>query len=303
MRLSVSVPHASASGIALNEAVVSREPEDAMVRLSAPVAVACMLAGSARAAVAQEAGFAEDAAQRGMSAQEVAQALDELRAANAALAAQNAALSGKVDALERSVNGDDWLTGARVAEIRGIVGDMLADAGDRVSLSGDAALAGWDPAKRGFHIDSADGSMRLSVMGQVQARWAGSFKRDAGLPADAPETDEWGFEMRRVRVFFGGHVVDPSWTFQFAPAWARGASLQSKASKSSPRRSARFLAIGSWLQARNLMFGCCIFTAADLSQGRADSISRWRRTFLQRPSVPCSSPTIGWRLSTLSPPG
>ena len=30
------------------------------------------------------------------------------------------------------MNGDDWLTGARVAEIRGIVGDMLADAGDRV---------------------------------------------------------------------------------------------------------------------------------------------------------------------------
>ena len=206
----------------LGSGAVSGAVSDAMVRLSAPVAVACMLAGSARAAVAQEAGFAEDAAQRGMSAQEVAQALDELRAANAALAAQNAALSGKVDALERSVNGDDWLTGARVVEIRGIVGDMLADAGDRVSLSGDGALAGWDPAKGGFHIDSADGSMRLSVMGQVQARWAGSFKRDAGLPADAPETDEWGFEMRRVRVFFGGHVVDPSWTFQFAPAWARG---------------------------------------------------------------------------------
>ena len=68
-------------------------------------------------------------------------------------------------------------------------------------------------------------------------------------------------------------------------------------------RSARFPVNGSWRPARTPICGCCICTAAASSRGRADSISRWRRTSRRRPSVPCSSPTTGWHRSTASPPG
>ena len=60
---------------------------------------------------------------------------------------------------------------------------------------------------------------------------------------------------------------------------------------------------GCWRPARTPIFGCCICTAAALSRGRADSISRWRLTSRRRPSVPCSCPTTGWRRSTAFPAG
>ncbi|MEY3022036.1 MAG: hypothetical protein RIS86_1234 [Planctomycetota bacterium] len=202
--------HAAPQRSTLPSPVARDRAAGSLPRLAAAALVAL---ATGRGALAQG-GAVEDL--------DVERAIAELRAANAALAGQNAALAEKVEALERSARGEDWLSEARAGEIRAIVSDMLADAGDRASLAGDGALAGWDPSRGGFFVESADGRMRLTVMGQVQARWAASLRSDAGLPPDAPETDSWGFEMRRVRVFLGGHVVDPSWTFQFVPAWARG---------------------------------------------------------------------------------
>jgi hypothetical protein len=143
----------------------------------------------------------------------VARELAELRAANAALAE-------KVESLERSVAGDDWLTEARATEIRGIVTDVLADAAVRDSLAGDGAGAGWDRAKGGFYIESGDGNFLLNLRGQFQARFVYDSRNTVDSPT-VPPGDEWGFEMRRVRLHFAGHVVDPSWTFQITPVWGR----------------------------------------------------------------------------------
>lgn len=143
----------------------------------------------------------------------VARELAELRAANAALAE-------KVESLERSVAGDDWLTEARADEIRGIVTDVLADAAVRDSLAGDGATAGWDRSKGGFFIESADGNYMLNVRGQFQSRFVYDHRDEAGIDP-APTPNQWGFEMRRVRIHFAGHVVDPSWTFTITPVWGR----------------------------------------------------------------------------------
>ena len=143
----------------------------------------------------------------------VARELAELRAANAALAE-------KVESLERSVAGDDWLTEARAAEIRGIVTDVLADAAVRDSLAGDGATAGWDRARNGFFIESSDGNFRLNLRGQFQSRFVYDHRDDSGL-GTAPQPNLYGFEMRRVRIHFAGHVVDPSWTFTITPVWGR----------------------------------------------------------------------------------
>jgi hypothetical protein len=139
--------------------------------------------------------------------------LAELRAANEKLAA-------KVAKLEASANGEQWLTEQRADEIRGIVTDVLADSATRDSLAADGALAGWDRSKGGFFIESADGNYRLNIRGQFQSRFAYDSRNVDGID-DAPTPEQWGFEMRRVRIHFGGHIVDPTWTYLVTPVWGR----------------------------------------------------------------------------------
>jgi len=124
----------------------------------------------------------------------------------------------RIDELE-SAQGADWLSAARADEIRGLVADVLADADTRSSLLQNGSLAGWD---KGFYLASPDGNFRLKVGGQLQIRFVANMQDDA--PVDSSRV---GFEMRRVRLFFQGHVFDPSWTYDIQVAANRsGGDLQ-----------------------------------------------------------------------------
>jgi len=127
----------------------------------------------------------------------------------------------RIAALEAEVSrlrGEGDLHEHRAAEIRAMVHDVLADADTRASLLSQGMTAGYDG---GFMIGSSDGNFQLKLTGQVQTRFVLNKIRGSGL-SSSDKTD-WGVEMRRTKVQFAGHVVDPSWRYQVRGAFNRGA--------------------------------------------------------------------------------
>jgi hypothetical protein len=114
-------------------------------------------------------------------------------------------LQRQVDELKAAAD-DRWLTHQRADEIRGLVHDVLADADTRASLLQSGVTAGWD---NGFFLGSADGNYLLRIGGQLQVR--GVYNNQRNSPVDDERS---GFEVRRAKALFSGHVFDPSWTFQ-----------------------------------------------------------------------------------------
>ena len=127
----------------------------------------------------------------------------------ARLQSQVAELQKTVQDLRRQVGGDDWMTEARAEEIREIVHDVLADADTRASLLQSSMNAGYDS---GFYIGSADGNWKVKINGQIQSRFVWNDQDDSS--ADDGDGERYGFEMRRVKLGFEGHVVDPSWGYK-----------------------------------------------------------------------------------------
>ena len=134
------------------------------------------------------------------------------------------ALRRKTDEQEKKIeelkseNGEVWLTAQRAQQIRGIVTDALSDSANRSSFRKDGAIAGYD---NGFYLASADGNYRMNIGGQVQSRFSYAYATRSSLNSEqrqAGAQSESGFELRRVRINFFGHVFDPSWTYrvQFA---------------------------------------------------------------------------------------
>jgi len=150
---------------------------------------------------------------------------DEVHRQIEQLQAANAALARKVESLERAASGDQWLTEERAAEIRAIVGDVLADAGTRASLQSSGMTGGWNKDQGGFFLASPSGDFKLNIKGQVQVRWAWSQRDNDGLGATPAREDSWGFENRRTKLTFAGFVVDPSWTFEVKPVYSRSTSV------------------------------------------------------------------------------
>ena len=111
----------------------------------------------------------------------------------------------------KNTNYDAWLNNQRADEVRSLVHDVLADADTRSSLLGDGALAGYD---KGAFLTSADGNWKLKINGQLQTRW---LYNDAG-----EQTSQHGFEQRRTKLKFSGHVFDPSWQYKITTTWGRG---------------------------------------------------------------------------------
>ena len=114
-------------------------------------------------------------------------------------------LQRQVDEL-KSAKSDQWLTQERAKQIRGLVEDVLADADTRASLLQAGATAGWD---KGFFLGSSEGNYLLRINGQLQVRFVYNHQNDS--PTD---DDRSGFEIRRAKIFFSGHVVDPTWEYQ-----------------------------------------------------------------------------------------
>jgi hypothetical protein len=131
---------------------------------------------------------------------------------------QNEALAAKVARLEEVASSEGaWLTDERAGQIRDLVRDVLADADARASLQADGATAGWN---KGFFLASADGNFKLTIKGQMQFRWAANF-RDIPDSVTGQTERNYGFENRRTRLTFAGHVIDPSLTFEIKPVLNR----------------------------------------------------------------------------------
>jgi hypothetical protein len=117
-----------------------------------------------------------------------------------------------------------WSSG-NADEVRALVSQMLADTESRSSLLQGGGAGGHDGK---FFLASSNNNFRLNVSGMVQFRWVLSF-RDDGLRPDLvtltedpdfegsfPGQDDFdhGFENRRTRLVFDGHVYDPSITYK-----------------------------------------------------------------------------------------
>lgn len=116
---------------------------------------------------------------------------------------------------------EPWLSQQRADEIRSLVRDCLADAGSRVSLQEAGATAG---RRDKFFISSADGNFNLNLYGYVQMRYAFDHQPSTiGLGGDG-STDTWGASVRRVKMYFEGHVVDPTWKYKIEMVSSQGSA-------------------------------------------------------------------------------
>jgi hypothetical protein len=121
-------------------------------------------------------------------------------------------------------NQDAW-SDQNADEVRALVAEMMNDAQTRSSLLQSGATAGHDGK---FFIGSADGNFRLNVGGQIQFRYLANF-RDGTFPDD-PDTDRnesdddttLGFQTRRTKIWFEGHIFDPNLYYKVVGAFDRG---------------------------------------------------------------------------------
>lgn len=104
----------------------------------------------------------------------------------------------------------NWLTTQRSDEIQNLVQDVLANTDARSSLLGDGVTAGWN---NGAFLTSADGNWKLKINAQLQSRWLYNDARG--------QSSQHGFEQRRTKLKFSGHIIDPTWTFKIVPTWNR----------------------------------------------------------------------------------
>ena len=131
---------------------------------------------------------------------------------------------------------DAWLSEERKAEINTLVHDVLADSGARQSLLGSTQNVGYSAAD-GFHITTANDAFSLRIYGMVQTRWIFNHSRSGqnytnndavsdqflGSTQEGPQ-DGSGFQIRRAKVTFRGHVVDPSWHYKLETSFRRNGS-------------------------------------------------------------------------------
>ena len=155
-------------------------------------------AGTALTVLAAAAG-AQDVDPVDLSADDIRRMADELRETREEVRT----LRREVSDL-RAMNGDEWLTEQRAAEIRSIVQDVLVDADTRQSLMQGLGTAGWDD---GFFLASSDGRFLLELDALVQFRNIQNFQD--------VQSDEWrgGFEISRTELTMRGHIYNKDLTY------------------------------------------------------------------------------------------
>lgn len=138
-----------------------------------------------------------------------------------ALEAANRALAGEVETLRRE-DGEAWLTEERAAEIRAIVGDVLADSETRNALQSTGMTAGWND---GFFLQSPDGRFKLEVGGLIQARYLYSYvpQGQSGVGLQPGTASSWiadnvenrfGFDLPNTQLEFKGHAFGPEFQYK-----------------------------------------------------------------------------------------
>lgn len=105
--------------------------------------------------------------------------------------------------------------GARVAEVRKVVAELLTDAEFRDSMFPSSLNAGYDP-RRGFYIDSADKAFSLNVKGYMQVTYTGINRQtdNRNLQGRQHIDDVNAFQVERMYLSFTGHIHSPKLTYR-----------------------------------------------------------------------------------------
>lgn len=131
--------------------------------------------------------------------------------ANAESAPSNADLQAEIAQLKteiaqmRGAQDDVWMNERRTEQMKALINDVLADADTRASLLEGGMTAGHNGNH--FFLSSEDGGFLMNISGQLQIRHVTNF-RDGGDPDDVDD-QESGFEVRRAKLGFSGHIADP----------------------------------------------------------------------------------------------
>ncbi|MDG2422721.1 MAG: porin [Phycisphaerales bacterium] len=129
-------------------------------------------------------------------------------------------IEARIDAIWKQVEkmeaarDSEWLTQERSEDIRNIALDVMSDADTRSSLQGDGGVIGHDD---GYYLRTSDGKFLLRLRGQLQFRWLYDHRNK--MPGQRiGDSDLNGFELRRSKLHFYGHIFDPSLTYRLTLA-------------------------------------------------------------------------------------
>ncbi len=140
--------------------------------------------------------------------QDLSQRVEQLEGLLKAQQQRIQSLEGEVSTLEeRSADG------ARVAEVKRIVAELMSDGGFRESLYPDVQQVGYD---RGFYIKSSDEKFLLKINGYMHFRWTGMARQtdDPTVVGRQKRDDINAFEIEDLFLTFGGHIHDPKLTYK-----------------------------------------------------------------------------------------
>jgi len=127
------------------------------------------------------------------------------------MAVQLAALKARVVELEAKQE-ETWLNQRQAQEVKSLVREVLADADLRTSLGGGALVAGHDG--KHFFLSSDDGKFLMNITGQAQLRYIYNQRHGQG----ATDDHESGFQLRRTKLTFAGHVANPKLKYKLVLA-------------------------------------------------------------------------------------
>lgn len=154
----------------------------------------------------------QDAAPTGVSdsseQQAMSQKIAQLEALMKAQQSKIKNLTGQVEDLQsRSTES------ARIAEVRKVVHELLADSNFRESLYPDVQQVGYD---NGFYIKSSDEKFLLKISGYGHIRWTGQNRQtdNPRRQGSQPQDDINGFEIEEIFLIFSGHIHDPKLTYK-----------------------------------------------------------------------------------------
>lgn len=133
----------------------------------------------------------------------------------AAMQSELTALKTRLAELEAKQN-DTWLNERRAEEVKSLVREVLSDADTRASLLANGLSAGHNG--KHFFLASEDGSFVLNAGAQIQFRYIYNSRNRAGAAVDE---NEFGFQLRRAKLFFNGHIGSPRITYAIGLQTAR----------------------------------------------------------------------------------
>lgn len=135
---------------------------------------------------------------------------------------ENRELLQRVGELEARQEGS-WLNARRAEEVKALIRQVLSDADTRASLTGDGIAAGHNG--KNFFLASEDDAFLLNFSGQFQVRYLyNSRDRSQGAATALDDDGEAGFQIRRAKISFEGHVGSPRLTYALQLAGNRDSS-------------------------------------------------------------------------------